>query len=112
MAEKIVFDDMLTTAALAAGAVSQTLGPGRLARCREIAIVVQFGTTCLNGSADVEASGHQDFPGVPEVVDSVGAPGVGGETRTRHIHTPYAFLRVKANGVDGNGIESVRAIGN
>lgn len=110
---KTIFDDALTSVALAAGVSSQVLGPGRLARCRQVTFAIKFGSTCLNGAAIIQASHHQDFPGVPEDITTLNAPGAGDETRTAVVQGAFPFLRVKASAlVDGNGIESVRATGN
>lgn len=112
MSRKTIFDDKLTTAALAAAGTSQVLGPGRLARCERVTFAVHFGTTCTVGNAIIQASHHQDFPGVPEDIVLLAAPGAGDETVTAVVVGNYPFLRVKAGAtINGNGIESVRATG-
>lgn len=102
---KTVFDDNITkSGAVGALATSEVLGPGRLARCKEILLMIRFGSTCTAGNVLVQGSMSQDFPGVPFQIGSIAAPGAGSEDVPFNLSGIYPFIRLKGDGaINGNG---------
>ncbi len=112
MSEKTVFDDLIGSSILA-NQNTEVVGPGRLARCREIQVAIDFASDCTAGAFLVQASHHQDFPGTPRTVSTINAPGAGGETEEVNLTGIRGFLRVRGNGsINGGGADSIYMRGN
>lgn len=87
----------------ALNAVSETFGPGRLHRCKELQVAIHFPAASTVGTIRVEASDTQDFTGTPKTVVDI-AWTAANKTETTNITGIYGFIRLKVQvAVDGGG---------
>lgn len=109
MSKGVIFDERIALQLGATGAVSQTLGPGRMGRCQQCNLRLHFGSgnnpLGLLGSADIEVSHSQLFPGTPEVIASFAA--LDNATAAYAVPSKYLgmHLRVKLTAdIPGEGL--------
>ena len=103
-----VFHDRIATS-LGANSNSDVVGPGRLSRCTNVTVIIDFADNCTAGAFVVQGSHHQDFPGTPKTIATINAPGSGGETEITLLSVGmYPFLRVRGSaGVNGDGADAI-----
>ena len=102
------FSDRIMDRLVALNSVSETVGPGRMAKCEAVSVQVGFGAGATTGTAEIQWSHHQSFPGTPVTVASVAwsAPESGDVV---NIDPKYfnGFIRVRlTTASDGQGVSA------
>jgi hypothetical protein len=92
----------------ASGAVSNTVGPGMMARCARVSIQIRFGLGGTQGNAEIQWFVHQSMVGTPTTIGSV-AWSAQGSGDAVDIPSKYfnGFIRVKNTiSADGEGMSA------